>query len=504
VTASLFVEEVSKRFGSTAALNRVTLQVRPREVVGLVGENGAGKSTLLKVLAGLITHDAGRIILRGNAVRLRSIAEAGNAGIGIMLQEQLLAANVTVAENILLGHEGRAVRMGIFRWQRLFALAKAQLDKLGAAISPSAAMETLSFAERQIVQFAKVLVLAERTRDEPIILLDEPTSVLGAKDVEIVLHRIERLRERASVVFVSHRLEEVLRVCDRVYVMRNGQCVAARDSRSCTVGELQRLMLGHELSVDYRRPEAESSVAEAPVLLTVQELSRRGKYTDITFALHKGEVLGIAGVAGSGCESLCRTLFGIDAAHGGTMSLDGRPLTLRSPADAVAQGIGYIPAERDAEGIIGGMSVAANMTLAHVSEFCGCFGINLRRERSVVHHRIEQLRIVTPSARTRAADLSGGNQQKLVLAKWLIGRRSKVLILDHPLRGLDVGAKAEITAAIGELARGGVGIVLIADTLDELTALSDTILIMRDGRISARFSVVQDRPSQRAILEKMV
>jgi ribose transport system ATP-binding protein len=502
--AALRVEGVSKRFGGTPALDGVTFEVRPHEVVGLVGENGAGKSTLLKVLAGLITPDAGRIILRGQAVRLRSVVEAANAGIGMVFQEQSLVTNVSVAENILLGHEGTGVRLGVFYWQRLHALAQTQLDKLGATISPAAATDSLSFAERQMVELAKVLAIEERTRHEPIILLDEPTSVLDADEIETVLRQVERLRERASVVFVSHRLEEVLRVSDRVYVMTNGQCVAERDPRSCAVDELQRLMLGHALRAEYGRREAATSAASAPVRLAVQELSRRGEYTGISFALHPGEILGIAGVQGSGRESLCRTLFGTEAPDGGTILLDGRPLTLGSPADAVAHGIGYVPAERRTEGIIGGMSVGANMTLAHLAEFRRGFGIDRRRERSVVGHWIEQLRIRTPSPATRAADLSGGNQQKLVLAKWLIGQQPSVLILDHPLRGLDVGAKAEIFAAIGALARGGIGIVLIADTLDELIALSDTVIVMRDGRISARFSVAEDRPTQLAILEKMV
>jgi len=320
----------------------------------------------------------------------------------------------------------------------------------------------------------------------------------------VMLQQIERLRARASVVFVSHRLDEVLRVSDRVSVMRNGQCVAVREARSCTVEELQRLMLGHARSAEDGRPAAATSVGVAPVRLAVQELSRRGAYMGISFALHQGEILGLAGVAGAGCEQLCRTLFGIEAPDGGTMSLDGRPLTLRSPADAVAGGIGYVPAERGTEGIIGGMSVAANMTLAHLAEFCSGFGIDRRRERRAVGYWIERLRIGTPSPATRATDLSGGNQQKLVLAKWLIGQRLKVLVLDHPLRGLDVGARAEMSAAIGALTREGVGIVLVADTLDELIALSDTVIVMRDGRISARFSVVQDRPTPRAILEKMI
>ena len=500
---ALRVEGLSKRFGETHALREVTLEVRQREVVGLVGENGAGKSTLLKLLGGVFAPDAGQINVRGAAVRWRKIRDAADAGIGVMFQEPSLVPGVSVAENILLGHEGPAVRFGIFRWRKLFALAKASLAKLGMAISPAAATHSLSFSERQLVAFARALAVEARTREAPIILLDEPTSALDDRGIAAVLRAVDELRMRASVVFVSHRMEEVLRVCDRIYVMKDGRCVAECDARTSTVDALQRLMVGNEMGTDVTR-EGSASHAEGTVCLEVRQLGRRDEYADVSFALRNGEVLGVTGAAGSGCEELCRTLFGINAPDSGTMLLDGRAVALRDPADAVARAIGHVPAERASEGVIADMSVAANMTLAHLAQFRGRWAIDIRRERDVAERWIKQLRIATPSATARVSDLSGGNQQKVALAKWLVGEQPRVLILDHPSRGLDVLARREILAAVRELARNGVGVVIVADTLDELLSVSDTVIVMRDGRISTRYSMAEHRPTRQAILEGMV
>ena len=503
--AVLRVDRLSKSFPGVRALDDVSIDVGAHEVVGLVGENGAGKSTLLKVIAGLYRADSGRIVVRDKEVSLGSVVAANDAGIGMVFQEQSLLPNVSVAENILLGHEKEAIRFGFYDWNELNRLAAAQLGKLGARIPPAAQTESLSFVERQLVEFAKVLAIEERTHHEPLILLDEPTSVLEAEELDTVLDQIERLRERASLIFVSHRLEEVLRVSDRIYVMTNGRCVAERDPRRCELEELQQLMLGQALGAEYGRSVAARAPTDTTaVRLGVRELSRHGDYEAVSFELHAGEVLGVAGVEGSGREALCRTLFGAEGADGGDMRLDGRLMRFGSCAEAVRAGIGYVPAERRTEGIIGGLSVKENMTLAHVEEVSRGPFLDLRREKEVASRWIERLRIRTPSAETPATNLSGGNQQKVVLSKWLMAKNLKVLIMDHPMRGLDVGAKAEIFAVTRELARSGIGIVLIADTLDELIALSDTIIVMRDGRISRRFALAETVPTRLQILEHMI
>ena len=499
----LRVEGLSKSFAGVRALDDVSIDVRAREVIGLIGENGAGKSTLLKVLAGVVRADRGRIVVRGSPVSPANVAAAAASGISMVFQEQALLPNVTVAENILLGHEHPALRAGFYDWRTLYALAATQLAKLEARISPSALTATLSFGERQLVEIARAVAMEEHTRHEPIILFDEPTSMLDAKGVDTVLALIERLRRSASVVFVSHRLDEVLRVSDRICVMVNGSCVATRERDRCKIVDLERLMLGRELDAKNEQ-RAPISRPSPKVMLSVRALARRNSYQDVSFELHAGEVLGIAELAGSGGESLCRTLFGAERADTGEIILEGRQVQLREPAEAVRLGIGYVPAERRLEGIIGGLSVRENMTLAHLDELRQGPFIDLAKEREVVKSWIKRMHIRTPTADTPAHDLSGGNQQKVVLAKWLIGKKLKILILDHPLRGLDVGVKTEMFALIRELARAGLGVLLVADTVEEVIALSHSVIVMKDGVVSGRFSASAAKPSRLQVLERMV
>jgi len=499
----LLVENLSKSFASVQALDGVSIEIGAHEVVGLVGENGAGKSTLLKVLAGLYPCDSGRIVLRGVDISLRSVAAANDVGIGMVFQEQSLLPNISVAENIMLGYEDQALSHGLYNWRRLYQLAATHLDKLDSAISPTAQIDSLSFAQRQVVEFAKVLAIVERSRNEPIILLDEPTSVLEAEEVAIVLELIKRLRELASVIFVSHRFDEVLQVSDRVYVMTNGRCVAERVPANSNIAEMQQLMLGHELGREYGKKARRSSWEGSSVRLSVRGLSCRHKFEAVSFDLRSGEILGIAGVQGSGRESLCRTLFGAEPSDDGEFLIDGVPMRFNGPADAVYVGVGYVPAERRTEGIIGGLSVRENITLAHLAEMMRGPLIDLKREKEVASQWIDRLHIKTPSLETPAANLSGGNQQKVALTKWLVARNLKILVLDHPMRGLDVGAKAEIFALIRELAQNGIGILLIADTLAELIALSDTIIVMRDGKISGSFDASEAPATPMHILQLM-
>ncbi len=500
----LRVEGVSKAFPGLKALDDVSIEIRPREVVGLIGENGAGKSTLLKILAGLYTPDSGRIVLRDKDVRLKSVADAASKGIGMVFQEQSLLPNITVAENIMLGHEGEAQRFGIYDWPKLFSLAGAQLAKVGSKIDPAAQTDSLSFGERQVVELAKVLAIEERTQHEPIVLFDEPTSVLEAEEVEIVLQQIRRLRERASVVFISHRLDEVLKVADRVYVMTGGRCVAERSRDDCDAAELQQLMLGRELSSEYGRRVPGQSALVDDVRLSVAGLSSGHDFKDVSFDVRRGEILGIAGVGGSGREEVCRAIFGAHAFASGTIALDGKPVNFSDPSQAVAAGIGYLPSERRVEGVVGGMSVRENMTLAHLRAIMRGPVIDTGKEKQLANRWIERLSIKTRSAETQVGLLSGGNQQKVALTKWLIADNPRVFILDHPMRGLDVGAKAEIFGLIRDLAKAGIAIILIADTLDELIALSDTILVMRDGAITGRFDARETPPTQLQILEQMI
>jgi ribose transport system ATP-binding protein len=506
VTAPVLqVRGLTKHYPGTVALDAIDLEIRPHEVVGLIGENGAGKSTLLKILVGLIAPDAGELVLRGEPVSFQSVSDAARAGVGMVFQEQSLIPNITVAENILLGAEGAGVRRGVYHWKDLNALARRQLDKVGSSIDPSQKTDSLSFADRQMVEVAKVLAIEERTSHAPIILLDEPTSVLERDEIETLFVQIERLRRIASVVFVSHRLDEVLRVSDRVYVMRNGTCVAERDPKTCDVSELYKLMVGRELGEGYYHPGDQKPFTEERVRLRVRDLARAGRYAAVSFDVRAGEVLGIAGVQGSGREDLCRTLFGAEGHTGGSIAIDGSVVHLLSPDAAARAGIGYCPAERRVEGVINGMSVAENMTIVRIDAVCRGPILVRKRERQVVGSWVERLHIKTPTVAAAVQTLSGGNQQKVVLAKWLISDRLRVLILDHPTRGLDVGTKSEVYALIRRLAADGMAIVLLADTLEETIALSHNVMVMKDGRIVATFAAPPDaKPSQVDIVEKMV
>ena len=500
----LDVEAVHKRYPGVIALNGVSLRVGRHEVVGLAGENGAGKSTLLKILVGLERPDSGALRVRGREVRLRGVARAAAEGIGMVFQEQSLVPNLTAAENILLGCEGAAVRLGVYRWRRLAELAKAQLDKIGSTVDPMARTETLSFAERQMVEIAKVLAIEERTSAEPIVLLDEPTSVLDGDEIETLFAQIERLRTQASVIFVSHRLDEVLRVSDRVYVLRNGEVAGEIDPRTASTGDLHRMMIGRDAAGSHYHEDRQAGGADGPPRLRVDALCGPS-FADATFQIGTGEVVSIAGVQGSGREDLCRTLFGGRPVSSGTVELDGAPLDLDSPRDAVRAGIGYVPSERKFEGIVGPMSVAENMTLAHAGAVSTGPFLNRSREATVVDAWIDRLSIRTPSRAVAIGRLSGGNQQKVVLARWLFSGSLKVLLLDHPTRGLDVGAKSEVYRLIRELAAGGVAVLLLADSLEESIAMSDRVLVMREGRIVATVPTPPGaKPDPVQIMKEMV
>jgi ribose transport system ATP-binding protein len=506
---ALELRGVTKRFPGVVALDDVTLTVRPREVVGLIGENGAGKSTLLKILSGVYQPDEGELLVRGQARRFTGPRDAARAGVGIVHQEQSLVASVSVAENLMLGFEGPAVRGGIYRWPELNRRAQAQLDKIGSPIPPTARVDALTFAQRQMVEVAKALSVEDHldgpSGTEPVIVFDEPTSVLDGDDTEVLFAQIERLRARASVVFVSHRLDEVLRVSDRVYVLKDGRCVAERDPADVDVQELYRLMVGRESAGSYYREDAQGDVDGAEEVLGVTGLTRAGSFTDVSLSVRRGEILGIAGVIGSGREDLARALFGAEPVGAGEMRLAGKPVRLRSPADAVRAGIGYIPAERRFEGVAMGMSVADNILLADRTPVSAGPFVDPRRRRGLVAQWIERLRIRTPGPGTDVASLSGGNQQKVALAKWLVSPRLRVLVLDHPTRGLDVGAKEDVYRLVRELCERGLAIVLLADTLEETIALSHRVVVMRDGQVTARFDAPPGaKPTQVDLVEQMV
>jgi len=501
--AFLNLTDVSKAFAGVQALGQVSIEVRPGEVVGLVGENGAGKSTLMRILAGVYRPDSGTLLLDGKPLVLHSPREANLQGIGIVFQEQSLLPNLTVAENIYLGQEKGFSRWGVISWPELHAAAKRQLEKVQLPIDPATRTAHLSFAERQMVELAKALALEERTERHLVILLDEPTSVLEQREIDILFERVRALRNRASFVFVSHRLDEVLHISDRVYVMKDGKVVAQMPAAETNVPELHRLMVGRELHSEYYREARQRAPAEN-LVMQAESLTSEGAYRNVDFVLRQGEILGIAGVIGSGREALTRTLFGFLPHSGGRLTVAGKPVRLTSPDQAAALGIGYIPRERRVEGLVLALPIVTNITLASLATVMKRGAIQGSKERQLAESWVQKLRVRTPSVDALCLNLSGGNQQKVVLSKWM-NARSKILIFDHPTRGLDVGAKEEVYDLMRTLSEQGMSIILTADTLEETIGLSHSILVMRDGEVTARFDASPGKkPAQVDLIQHMV
>ncbi len=499
----LIGENLRKSYGNVEALKGVSLEVRPGEVVGLVGENGAGKSTLMRLLAGTQRPTSGRILRDGEPVTLASPRDANALGIGMVFQEQSLISNLSVAENLFLGQDRSFVRRGLLDRKAMREAALRHLAKVGLDVDPGRRAGELSFAQRQMVELAKALALEDRVTRDLVILLDEPTSVLEQAEIDLLFARVRALRSRASFVFVSHRLDEVLGISDRVYVMRDGAMVGEAQASDVTPAELHRMMVGRGVRTEYYL-ESRQAPPRGEVALSVRGLGKRNAFQDVSFDLHQGEVLGIAGVIGSGREALIRVLFGFEKPDVGRMEVGGRVFAPRSPAGAVARGLGFVPSERRTEGLVMTLPLGANITLARIRAAMAPWGLSRTRERALARDWIARLGIRAPSPDTPCRHLSGGNQQKVVLAKWRTAG-SRVLVLDHPTRGIDVGAKEEVFRLIRDLSDEGVAILLVADTLEETIGLSHRVLVMRDGVVSAELTApAGGKPEQVRVVEHMV
>ena len=494
---------VTKSFPGVRALTSVSIEVRPNEVVGLIGENGAGKSTLMRVLAGTYRPDSGSLKLDGEELRLRNARDAAQHGIGMVFQEQSLLLNLTVAENIYLGQEGQFVRFGLVNWKSMNDAARRQLGKIGIDIDVTARISELTFAARQMVELAKALTLEESVDRQLVILLDEPTSVLTAADIEVLFERVRSLKSRASFVFVSHRLDEVLKISDRVYTMKDGQVVAEHKAAEVTATELHHVMVGRGLQAEYYRESRQAAPGEQ-IIVEARGLCLTDAYDRIDLTIRAGEIVGIAGVVGSGREELIRTIGGYIPQTKGMLKIAGETVRFSSPEQAVKKGIGSVPRERRVEGLVMFLSIAENITLADLSSVMRHGAIDYRKERALAADWIRRLSIKAPGPDVACRKLSGGNQQKVVLARWMTAG-SKILILDHPTRGLDVGAKEEVYDLIRDLSAQGVAILLISDTLEETIGLSHKVLVMRDGEITARYDASPgNKPDQVDLVRDMV
>ncbi|HEX8687938.1 MAG TPA: sugar ABC transporter ATP-binding protein [Pyrinomonadaceae bacterium] len=480
----LRMEGIRKVFSGVVALDGVDFRLERGEVHALVGENGAGKSTLIKVMTGAYRRDGGRVLLEGREVNFRSPEEAQDSGVVAVYQEVNLLAFRTVAENIFLGREPR--RFGLIDWKRMNADAGRILQRLGLAIDPAAPLGSLNIALRQMVAIARGVSFGAK-----VVVLDEPTSSLTEHEVSILYEVIRRLKaEGVGCVYISHRFDELYTVCDRVTVLRDGRFVAARPLAGLEKIDLVCLMLGKQREelqrggatafAEHHAGAAPEGQAAAP-LLRAENLTRGRKLDRVTVEAGRGEIVGMAGLLGSGRTETARAIFGADPVDEGRLTLEGKPLEVGSPNDALRAGLAFLTEDRKAEGIIPELSVRENLTLAALPEMTRLGVVSRARQDEVVGRFMKRLGIKASSAEQKIRELSGGNQQKVLLARWLC-KNPKFLILDEPTRGIDIGAKGEIQSLIAELAESGLGVLMISSELEELVEGCSRVVVMRDGR----------------------
>ncbi len=485
---------VDKQFPGVHALNSVSLQVHAGECLALMGENGAGKSTLMKILSGVYPADAGTILIDGVEVRPQNPNHAQSLGISIIYQEFNLFPNLSVEENIFIGREPN--RGGFVRRRSLRRDALTFLSQLGVDLDPRATVRNLSVAEQQMVEIAKALSLNAR-----IVIMDEPTSALTENEAKALFRIIQGLRDQGlGVIFISHRLEEVFAICDRITVLRDGLNAGDLVTREALPEQVVYMMVGRPVEELY----ADTAASEpGPVVLSVRGLSRRGAAKEsskvvlrgIDLDLRAGEILGVSGLVGSGRTELARALFGADSFDEGQIHLDGEPVRISSPQGAIARGIALVPEDRKLQALVLLLGVRENISLPSLSRLSRFGMVRRSEERRLAAHFIDALRIRTPSQTQKVMNLSGGNQQKVVLAKWL-ARKPRVLIVDEPTRGIDIGAKAEVHTLLRELADAGVAIMMISSELQEILRMSDRVVVMREGRIAGelpRSDATQER-----------
>jgi rhamnose transport system ATP-binding protein len=487
VNTLLQLTGITKSFAGVHALKGVSFDLRAGEIHGLVGENGAGKSTLIKIITGAHQPDSGTIeidrqpVIHNDPVRSRAL------GVAVIYQKPALLPDLTVAENIALGLEGRGAWRRV-DWSSRRARAKELLARVGSTISPKAPVHSLSMPEQQLVEIARALGANAR-----ILILDEPTASLSDREVERLLQVLRDLRSQGvGIIYISHRLEELHQIADRVTVLRDGSSIATRPISEVTPAELIRLMVGREITAIFPKQTVEIGQA----VLELHTLGCRASgVRDISFEVRAGEIVGLAGLVGAGRTELARILFGLTPADEGEIVWYGKPVKVTSPAQAVELGIAYVPEDRRRHGVILEMPVATNATLAVLNQISSYGWINFHHERSLAADYVKRLQVKTASLATPVGDLSGGNQQKVAISRWL-ATQPKLLILDEPTQGIDVGAKAEIHRLMGELAGAGMAILMISSELPEILGMSDRIIVMRAGAIAGmlnRAEATQER-----------
>jgi inositol transport system ATP-binding protein len=479
----LKVTGISKSFPGVRALDHVSLEIAPGEIHGLLGENGAGKSTLIKILSGAYQPNEGTLVFDGQPIRIDNPHHAQQLGIVTIYQEFNLVPHLTIAENVFIGREPGGG--GFVNWGEMQRQTKIYTDRIGIDLDPMRRVRNLSVAEQQMVEIARALSMKSR-----LIIMDEPTSALSETEVEKLFTIAHDLRAQGlSIIFVTHRLEEVMHICDRITVLRDGRNVGSANVKDITTSDIIRMMVGR--NVEEHSPKDRSSIQSAAAL-RVHNLSRKRSVQDphatvlhdISFEVYKGEILGIAGLVGAGRTELARAIFGADSFSQGRIEIDGQPVRIKSPADAIRHGIGLVPEDRKQQALFLALAVRNNLSIAALGKLLRLGGfVKQGDETRLIEDYRRTLNIRMASPEQRIANLSGGNQQKVVIARWL-ALQPRVLIVDEPTRGIDVAAKAEVHTLLRDMAQNGIAIIMISSELPEILAMSDRIITLREGHLT--------------------
>ena len=483
----LRLENITKTFPGTLALDKVSFDLNVGEVHALVGENGAGKSTLIKIISGIHQPDFGEIYLNGKLVNLKNTFFAQQHGIAAIYQEPTIFPDLSVAENVFMGHQECSQITKRINWKKMYKDTEKLLESLGVNLNPRTKVRNLSAAEQQLVEIVKALSL-----NSQILIMDEPTSALTLNEVKDLFGIIKRLKSSGtSIIFISHRIEEIFEIADRVTVLRDGHYVGNNNISTVTVDELIRMMVGRTLSDMFPK----RFVERGEPILKVEALNKERQFYGVTFELHKGEILGFSGLIGAGRSELARAIFGLESPDSGKIFVNGEQVHIRNPRIAMKHGVVYLPEDRQHQGLILLMSITNNITLPILDQFAKMGLLDTGKEIRVAKKYADMLDVRASGLWKNVLELSGGNQQKVVLAKWL-ATNPRILILDEPTRGIDVGTKAAVHRFMSELVSQGIGIMMISSELPEILGMSDRIIVMCEGRITAEFTskeVSQDK-----------
>ncbi|GAA4708363.1 sugar ABC transporter ATP-binding protein [Brevibacillus fulvus] len=475
----LEMKNISKSFPGVKVLDGVELRLERGEVLALMGENGAGKSTLMKILGGIYSKDQGTITVKGQQLEQMTTATAAKMGIAIIHQELNLIPHLSIMENMFLGREFTIGKTKWINWRLMRKEAQKYLDQLGIQLDPATLVGELSVGQQQMIEIAKALSM-----QADILVLDEPTAALTNREIESLFEVIHSLREKGvGMIYISHRMEEIFQICDRITVLRDGQFVGTKRTSETSMDEIVRMMVGREITERFPKIEVQLGAER----LRLEGVSRTGKLHQISFSVRGGEILGIAGLMGAGRTELARVLFGADPIDQGRIFIDGQEVRIKKPRDAIRAGIALVTEDRKEEGLVLSQTIRENLALPNLGRLSAGGFLQFGKEKSLTEEMIRSLLIKAHSGEQTVGSLSGGNQQKVVIGKWL-ATRPKILILDEPTRGVDIGAKKEIYDLMNRLVKEGVAIIMISSEMPEVLGMSDRILVMHEGRITGEFS----------------